>query len=95
VSERQRLAARISGRVQGVGFRYWTLRQATSMGLVGWVMNLDAENAVEVVAEGETVALDTLERLLRRGPPGARVERAEVRREPASGEFSRFSIMRQ
>jgi len=95
VSERKRLTARISGQVQGVGFRYWTLRQATSMGLVGWVMNLDAENAVEVVAEGDEVALDTLERLLRQGPPGARVERAEMRREPASGEFNRFSIMRQ
>jgi len=95
VSERKRLTARISGQVQGVGFRYWTLRQATSMGLVGWVMNLDAENAVEVVAEGDEVALDTLERLLRQGPPGARVERAEMRREPASGEFNRFSIRRQ
>lgn len=95
MSERKRLTARISGQVQGVGFRYWTLRQATSMGLVGWVMNLDAENAVEVVAEGDEVALDTLERLLRQGPPGARVERAEMRREPASGEFNRFSIMRQ
>jgi acylphosphatase len=95
VSERQRLAARVSGRVQGVGFRYWVLRHATSMGLVGWVMNLDEENAVQVVAEGELVALDSLERLLRQGPPGSRVERADVRREPASGEFSRFSIMRQ
>ncbi len=95
VTDRQRLVARISGRVQGVGFRYWTQRQAVSMGLVGWVMNLDTENAVELVAEGEPVALDALERLVRRGPPGARVERVEVRREPASGEFSRFSIMRQ
>ncbi|MDP9269555.1 MAG: acylphosphatase [Chloroflexota bacterium] len=95
MTDRQRLVARISGRVQGVGFRYWTQRQAVSMGLVGWVMNLDAENAVELVAEGEPVALDALERLVRRGPPGARVERVEVLREPASGEFSRFSIMRQ
>jgi acylphosphatase len=95
VNERQRLSARVSGRVQGVGFRYWMLRQATSLGVVGWVMNLDEENAVQIVAEGEVIALDTVERLLRHGPPGARVEHVEVRREPASGEFSRFSIMRQ
>ena len=95
MSDHQRLAARISGRVQGVGFRYWTLRQAVSLGLAGWVMNLDAENALQVVAEGEPVALDALERLLRQGPPGAHVDRVDIRREPASGEFTRFSISRQ
>jgi acylphosphatase len=94
VSDRERLTARVRGRVQGVGFRYWTVRQASSLGLVGWVMNHDAENAVELVAEGETAALDALERDLRRGPPGARVEDVDVQRSPASGEFSRFSIVR-
>ena len=90
----QRLTARVSGRVQGVGFRYWTIRQAASLGLVGWVMNRDEENAVELVAEGDPVALDALERLLRRGPPGSRVEYLEASRAPASGEFTRFQITR-
>lgn len=94
MTARQRLTARVSGRVQGVGFRYWTVRQATSLGLVGWVMNHDAENAVELVAEGDPVALDALERLLQRGPPGSRVEQVDASRGPASGEFTRFQITR-
>ena len=94
VTARERLAARVSGRVQGVGFRYWTVRQASSLGLVGWVMNRDDENAVEIVAEGEPVALDALERLLQRGPPGSLVENLEATRAPASGEFTRFQIAR-
>ena len=94
MSDRERLTAVVSGRVQGVGFRYWTLRQATSLGLTGWVMNRDEENAVELVAEGKPEALDALERLVRAGPPGARVERVDARRDAASGTFSRFSITR-
>ena len=94
MSEPQRLTARVSGRVQGVGFRYWAVRQANSLGLVGWVMNRDDENAVEIVAEGEPVALDALERMLQRGPPGARVDRMDASRQSASGEFTRFSISR-
>jgi acylphosphatase len=94
MSEAQRLSARVTGRVQGVGFRYWAVRQASSLGLVGWVMNRDDENAVELVAEGDPVALDALERMLQRGPPGARVDQLDASRQPASGEFSRFSISR-
>lgn len=90
----ERLTARASGRVQGVGFRYWALRQAASLGLVGWVMNRDEENAVELVAEGDPVALDALERLLRRGPPGSRVDHLDAYRGPASGAFTRFQITR-
>ena len=94
MTARERLTARVSGRVQGVGFRYWTVRQASSLGLVGWVMNRDEENAVEIVAEGEPVALEALERLLQRGPPGSLVENLEATRAPASGEFTRFQIAR-
>ncbi|MEO8510609.1 MAG: acylphosphatase [Chloroflexota bacterium] len=94
VDQRQRLVARIEGRVQGVGFRYWVRRQALRMGLTGWVMNLDDERSVQVVAEGEPVQIDHLEQLLRAGPPGSRVEQLEARREPASGEWQRFEITR-
>jgi len=90
----ERLTARISGRVQGVGFRWFVVREAESLGLVGWVMNDDDERTVEVVAEGDPQALAELERLLRSGPSGARIEAVEVERGPASGEFRRFGIMR-
>ena len=88
------MTARITGRVQGVGFRWWVRRHADALGLVGWVMNGDDERSVEVVAEGSQPALAELERLLNAGPSGARVESVEARRGPVSGEFDRFGIIR-
>jgi len=90
----ERMTARITGRVQGVGFRWWVRRHADALGLVGWVMNGDDERSVEVVAEGSEPALAELERLLNAGPSGARVESVEARRGPVSGEFDRFGIIR-
>jgi acylphosphatase len=95
VTPQQRLVARVVGRVQAVGFRWWTLRQATALGLTGWVMNGADERTVELVAEGAPDALDELERRLHQGPSGARVEALEATRGPASGEFGRFEITRQ
>lgn len=90
----ERLTARITGRVQGVGFRWWVRRHADRLGLVGWVMNADDERSVEIVAEGATAALAELERLLHAGPAGAVVEAVDARRGPASGEFGGFGIVR-
>ncbi len=92
--ERARLRARISGRVQGVGFRWWARDQAARLGLTGWVRNDESERAVEVLAEGEPHSLDLLERQLHEGPPGSRVERVDAWREPPSGEFDGFEIER-
>jgi acylphosphatase len=90
----ERLELRIVGRVQGVGFRWWAVRQAQDLGVTGWVMNANDERTVEVVAEAEQQQLERFEQRLRQGPPGARIERVEARRQPASGEFTRFSIVR-
>jgi len=91
---RERITARVTGRVQGVGFRWWVLRQAETLGLTGWVMNADNERSVDVVAEGDDPSLMELERRLAIGPPGCRVEEVRAQRGPASGEFSRFAITR-
>jgi acylphosphatase len=91
---RQRLSARVIGRVQGVGVRWWARRQADELALVGWVMNADDERSVELVAEGSPEALAELERRLAQGPPGARVEEVDARRLAASGEFDGFGIVR-
>jgi acylphosphatase len=88
------MTARVTGRVQGVGFRWWVRRQAEALDLHGWVMNADDERTVDVVAEGAPASLDELERLLRIGAPGSRVESVEARRSAASAEFDRFGIMR-
>ncbi|HEX2193573.1 MAG TPA: acylphosphatase [Candidatus Limnocylindria bacterium] len=93
--KRQRLTARITGRVQGVGFRWWARSRAEALDLTGWVKNDADERSVTVVAEGDRERLDELERLLRIGPASARVEGVDARREPASGGFERFEISPQ
>ena len=90
----QRLSATVTGRVQGVGFRWWVRSAADRMGLTGWVMNGADERTVELVAEGPPTSLDELERLLRTGPPGAVVEQVAASRSPASGTYPRFQITR-
>ena len=91
---RERLSATVTGRVQGVGFRWWVRSFADRMGLTGWVMNGADERSVELVAEGAPAALDELERLLGEGPPGAAVDRVDATRSPASGSYGRFQITR-
>jgi len=88
------MTALITGRVQGVGFRWWVRRQAELLTLTGWVMNGDDERSVELVAEGRPDSLDEFERKLNTGPSGARIEAVSARREPASGEFDGFGIVR-
>jgi acylphosphatase len=62
----------ISGRVQGVGFRYFAERAAKEIGVTGWARNLD-NGAVEVLANGTLRQLDDFEARLRQGPPLAEV----------------------
>ena len=83
----------ISGKVQGVGFRAWTLRQAEAIGLDGYVRNLP-DGRVEAVAEGEPELLQGFVDNCRHGPPGSRVEQVEVQEKGATpaDSFSGFAI---
>ena len=67
----------LSGRVQGVGYRYFALEAARREGLHGYVTNND-DGTVEAVAEGESEAVERFERALRRGPSRSRVEHVMV-----------------
>jgi len=81
----------ISGRVQGVGFRYFTEATAQREGVAGWVRNLP-DRSVEVVAEGDADAVARFERAVRRGPPGARIDQVHVDESyPMAGE-TEFNI---
>ncbi len=65
---------RVSGIVQGVGFRWFVREKARRLGLAGWVRNLPS-GEVEIAASGEQQQLTLLLDTVREGPPGARVDR--------------------
>ena len=67
---------RIEGRVQGVGYRDWLLREANRLGLHGWVRNRP-DGSVQALVDGEEGAVRTLLTACRRGPLMARVDRIE------------------
>jgi acylphosphatase len=73
----------ITGRVQGVGFRYFAQEMATAHRVTGWVRNLP-DGSVETLLEGESHDVDRVEAALRRGPASARVD--DVRVEDATPE---------
>jgi acylphosphatase len=81
----------IAGRVQGVGFRFFAEAQAAVEGVHGYVKNLP-DGRVEVHIEGDDESVERVERALRRGPAGARVEGFVVEAVPPSGRATGFSI---
>ena len=81
----------ISGRVQGVGFRWHTREAAQREGVTGWVRNLP-DGRVEALVEGEAESVDRIERVLRQGPGGARVKDVFVDQDEPTGSFKDFSV---
>jgi len=81
----------ISGRVQGVFFRYETKAMALKLGVNGWVRNLP-NGQVEALVEGEKEKVEKLIEFCRRGPPGAHVTQVDVKWESPTGEFKSFVI---
>jgi acylphosphatase len=81
----------VSGRVQGVGFRYFIQDAAAREGVTGWVRNLP-DGGVEAHAEGEREAVLRLERAIRSGPRGARVDTVTVDDELPTGAYHAFRV---
>lgn len=88
-----RLQARIRGRVQGVGFRYYTEREAHRLGLKGWVRNLPS-GEVELLAEGEEESLRRFLEWCHEGPPSAAVTGVTAEWSTAAGTFTDFRTRR-
>jgi acylphosphatase len=86
-----RARLRITGRVQGVGFRFYARREAVVLGLNGWVRN-DADGSVELVAQGPRARVDAMIRWCHDGPPHSRVDAVEVTWEPAAADLSGFDV---
>lgn len=86
-----RLHAIVEGRVQGVGFRYYVLDNAASLGIGGWVRNR-YDQSVEVLAEGARQDLERLLATLWKGPRSSFVTRVKSVWQEPMGEFSGFSV---
>ena len=67
----------ITGHVQGVGFRWWTIQKASALGLIGWVRNR-IDNSVEAVFSGSSSAVDIMLEHCWSGPPVAKVSSVRV-----------------
>jgi acylphosphatase len=79
----------ISGRVQGVGFRAATVRQAHSLKITGWVRN-NANGTVEALLQGPHEAVDQMLSWLLVGPPTARVDQVDTNEVITERRFDRF-----
>jgi acylphosphatase len=86
-----RLRATITGEVQGVGYRAFARHYARRFGLTGYARNR-ADGSVVVIAEGPLDALEHLLLNLRRGPQMGRVDALTTQWEPATGEFTGFTV---
>ena len=91
MDEVKRVAARVEGRVQGVGYRAFVVHEARRLGLRGWVRNC-TDGDVETVAEGPEPKLRELLLALRRGPAASRVQLVSERWSEPSGDFGGFNI---
>lgn len=88
----RRVQARVAGRVQGVGFRYYADHVAEQLGVVGTVRNT-SDGGVEAVAEGDEGVLHTFLAALRHGPHAAEVTEVATAWAEPTGEFSGFSVV--
>lgn len=90
--DRERMELSVTGRVQGVGFRNHTVKNARRLkDVTGWVKN-EADGSVTVVAEGPPEELDRLKKAVGKGPSFANVDSVSETRKDALGEFSSFEV---
>ena len=88
---RIRVKLAVRGQVQGVGFRYFTLRTAQELQLTGWVRNCE-DGSVEAVLEGPEEFVSAALVDLRQGPAGGHVDALHSEKQPYRGEFDSFEV---
>jgi acylphosphatase len=82
---------KITGRVQGVGFRYFTMKQANLFGLNGYVKNR-SDGSVEVEVEGEKEIIDKFKSVLEQGPGFSSVEKVDMSQHPYTAKYNKFTV---
>ncbi|MBK8418585.1 acylphosphatase [Candidatus Villigracilis saccharophilus] len=88
-----RVHIRVTGRVQGVGFRAHVEYYGLQIGVTGWVRNV-GQDSVETIAEGARHRIEKFVELVKQGPRASRVDEACVEYEPVTGEFNGFDVKR-
>jgi len=89
--KRKQVHGTIRGRVQGVGFRYFTQQVAAELGVTGWVKN-NYDGSVEFLAQGTDDEIEAFLRAIGRGPASASVQDMRVRESSVTREYSSFHI---
>jgi acylphosphatase len=82
----------VSGRVQGVAFRYYMQRWASTLNLTGWVRNRP-DGKVEAVVEGKELDIQALIRRMKEGPPMAQIDGLDVEWQGYLGDFEGFRVV--
>ncbi len=85
------IKARVYGMVQGVGFRWSTIRRATALNLTGFVQNMP-DGSVEVRAEGFRTDINQLVDWLRIGPSMSSVSEVQIEHLPEKGDYTSFDV---
>ncbi len=81
----------VSGRVQGVGFRYFALHRAQELGITGWAKNM-VDGNVQIIAQGDEPTLKTFADFLRLGPTLSRVDKISIYKSEIITVFDTFSV---
>ena len=87
------VSLRVHGRVQGVGFRYFAVREAAKYGITGYVRN-EPDGSVYIQAEGVPEALDKFIQRMQSGPAWGRVDRVDIQETPTVG-YTDFTVKYQ
>ena len=89
--DKKRIYVVVRGIVQGVGYRYFTIKQASAYGLHGWVRNTH-DGRVEALIEGNVEDLHKITEDMKKGPWSARVDGIDVDWSEYRGEFTSFGV---
>ena len=92
-NEMIRAHIRVTGRVQGVGFRAHVQYYGAKIGVTGWVRNVGYDT-VETVAEGTKAQIENFIEMVKQGPRASRVDEAWIEYETVTGEFKEFGVKR-